>query len=143
MLKNFDKRTPYFIISVEDKKVAYFFLFMQVLLTLCYMNRMISINIVCLIFFVSFSNAWNNGLGRTPQMGELQGFFIIFYAFLIQGWNSWYPFRCNYTETMVKQMADAIASTPLAAAGYQYGMFSSLVFPIHCSFLSLLYSQLG
>ena len=53
-------------------------------------------------------------------------FHLLFIPFLIQGWNSWYRYRCDYNETIIKQMADAIASTPLAAAGYQYGIFQYL-----------------
>ncbi|KAK4799765.1 hypothetical protein SAY86_025130 [Trapa natans] len=46
----------------------------------------------------------SNGLGRTPQMG----------------WNSWNHFQCNINETLIKQTADAIVSSGLAALGYQY-----------------------
>ncbi|CAF4939065.1 unnamed protein product [Rotaria sp. Silwood1] len=59
---------------------------------------------VYLLSFVSFSFGLNNGLGRTPQMG----------------WNSWNHFHCNINETVVRQTADAIVATGLAAAGYQY-----------------------
>ncbi|GAA0140249.1 galactosidase [Lithospermum erythrorhizon] len=45
-----------------------------------------------------------NGLGRTPQMG----------------WNSWNHFQCNIDEKLVKETADALVSTGLAAAGYHY-----------------------
>ncbi len=41
--------------------------------------------------------------------------------FVIEGWNSWYGFRCSINETVVRQTADAIVATGLAAAGYQYG----------------------
>ncbi|CAF1593262.1 unnamed protein product, partial [Adineta steineri] len=57
-----------------------------------------------LLFFIGFSDELNNGLGRTPQMG----------------WNSWYGFRCSVNETGVRQTADALVATGLAAAGYQY-----------------------
>ncbi|KAK4750296.1 hypothetical protein SAY87_027745 [Trapa incisa] len=46
----------------------------------------------------------SNGLGGTPQMG----------------WNSWNHFQCNINETLIKQTADAIVSSGLAALGYQY-----------------------
>ncbi|XP_024969357.1 alpha-galactosidase-like isoform X1 [Cynara cardunculus var. scolymus] len=45
-----------------------------------------------------------NGLGRTPQMG----------------WNSWNHFACNIEEKLIRETADAMVSTGLAAAGYQY-----------------------
>ncbi|KAK9124708.1 hypothetical protein Sjap_014310 [Stephania japonica] len=46
----------------------------------------------------------NNGLARTPQMG----------------WNSWNFFACNINETLIKETADALVSTGLAALGYKY-----------------------
>jgi alpha-galactosidase len=36
------------------------------------------------------------------------------------GWNSWNKFACNITETFVKQIADAMVSTGMQDAGYQY-----------------------
>lgn len=36
------------------------------------------------------------------------------------GWNSWNTFYCNINEQMVRQTADAMASSGMAAAGYQY-----------------------
>ncbi|CAF3982911.1 unnamed protein product [Adineta steineri] len=37
-----------------------------------------------------------------------------------KSWNSWYGFRCSVNETVVRQTADALIATGLAAAGYQY-----------------------
>ncbi|OVA10768.1 Glycoside hydrolase [Macleaya cordata] len=45
-----------------------------------------------------------NGLGRTPQMG----------------WNSWNHFQCNIEEKLIRDTADAMVSTGLAAVGYEY-----------------------
>ncbi|XP_054785125.1 alpha-galactosidase-like [Prosopis cineraria] len=45
-----------------------------------------------------------NGLGRTPPMG----------------WNSWNHFQCDLNEEMIRETADAMISTGLAALGYQY-----------------------
>lgn len=39
---------------------------------------------------------------------------------LITGWNSWNHYHCGINETIVRQTADAIVATGLAAAGYQY-----------------------
>jgi alpha-galactosidase len=44
--------------------------------------------------------------------------------FLIEGWNSWNHFHCGIDEKLIQQTADAIAASGLAAAGYQYGLFS-------------------
>ncbi|KAK3415101.1 hypothetical protein EUGRSUZ_H00669 [Eucalyptus grandis] len=45
-----------------------------------------------------------NGLGLTPQMG----------------WNSWNHFQCNINENLIKETADAMVSSGLAALGYEY-----------------------
>jgi alpha-galactosidase len=49
-------------------------------------------------------NALDNGLGRTPPMG----------------WNPWNKFACNINEELIKQTADALIETGLAAVGYNY-----------------------
>jgi alpha-galactosidase len=43
-------------------------------------------------------------LARTPQMG----------------WNSWNKFACNVNEQMIRETADAMVSSGMKAAGYQY-----------------------
>ncbi|ONM05538.1 Alpha-galactosidase 2 [Zea mays] len=48
--------------------------------------------------------AFENGLGRTPQMG----------------WNSWNHFGCGINENLIKQTADALVNTGLAKLGYEY-----------------------
>jgi alpha-galactosidase len=50
------------------------------------------------------AQALSNGLALTPPMG----------------WNDWNAYGCNVSETLVKQTADKIVSSGLAAAGYQY-----------------------
>ncbi|KAF1886405.1 hypothetical protein Lal_00045637 [Lupinus albus] len=49
-------------------------------------------------------NLLDNGIGLTPPMG----------------WNSWNHFGCNINEDIIRQTADALVSTGLAALGYQY-----------------------
>ncbi|XP_058100007.1 alpha-galactosidase-like [Magnolia sinica] len=46
----------------------------------------------------------NNGLGLTPQMG----------------WNSFNHFPCTLNEELIRETADAMVSTGLAAVGYEY-----------------------
>jgi len=48
--------------------------------------------------------ALDNGLARTPPMG----------------WNSWNKFACNVSESLIRDAADAIVSTGMKDAGYQY-----------------------
>ncbi|WBB82302.1 ricin-type beta-trefoil lectin domain protein [Micromonospora sp. WMMD882] len=50
------------------------------------------------------AQALNNGVGRTPPMG----------------WNSWNTFGCNISETLIKQMADAIVNSGMRDLGYKY-----------------------
>ena len=50
------------------------------------------------------AQALENGVARTPPMG----------------WNSWNTFGCNISETLIRQMADAIVSSGLRDLGYQY-----------------------
>ena len=49
-------------------------------------------------------NKASNGLALTPPMG----------------WNSWNKFACNITEQTVRDTADAMASSGMRDAGYQY-----------------------
>jgi alpha-galactosidase len=50
------------------------------------------------------TRAWDNGLALTPPMG----------------WNSWNKFHCNVSEDLIKGMADAMVSSGMKDAGYQY-----------------------
>ncbi|MET7392898.1 ricin-type beta-trefoil lectin domain protein [Dactylosporangium sp. NPDC005572] len=50
------------------------------------------------------ADALDNGVARTPPMG----------------WNSWNSFGCNISESLIRQMADAIVSSGLRDLGYQY-----------------------
>jgi hypothetical protein len=88
---------------------------------------MILLTFVYVLFFFQGPYALNNGLGRTPQMGKMKkdNSFIeknSVYFFTCKGWNSWNHFHCGINETIVRQTADAMVATGLAAAGYQYGV---------------------
>jgi alpha-galactosidase len=48
--------------------------------------------------------ALDNGLARTPQMG----------------WNDWNTFFCNVNESLIRETADVMVSSGMAAAGYKY-----------------------
>ncbi len=52
---------------------------------------------------------------------------LIYKFFYIEGWNSWNHFHCGINEKIVQQTADALVATGLAAAGYQYGKYFSLL----------------
>lgn len=67
---------------------------------------------LCICFYMAFIaslsagelRALDNGLAKTPPMG----------------WNSWNKFACNVSEELIKQTADAMVSTGMKDAGYQY-----------------------
>jgi len=54
--------------------------------------------------FAPTARAWDNGVSLTPPMG----------------WNSWNKFGCNVSEDMIKSMADAMVTSGMKDAGYQY-----------------------
>jgi alpha-galactosidase len=49
-------------------------------------------------------SALDNGVARTPPMG----------------WNSWNKFGCDVSEDLIKSMTDAMASSGMKDAGYQF-----------------------
>jgi hypothetical protein len=77
-----------------------------------------------LLIFIQFSDQLNNDLGKTSQMGTIeQKFCIYIYIKLYIGWNSWNHFGCHINEITVRQIADAMVATDLAAVGYEYDLF--------------------
>ncbi|GIF01733.1 glycoside hydrolase family 27 protein [Paractinoplanes rishiriensis] len=50
------------------------------------------------------AQALDNGVGRTPPMG----------------WNSWNTFYCNINEALIRGMADAMVTSGMRDAGYEY-----------------------
>jgi alpha-galactosidase len=62
------------------------------------------ITIAVLLALASGAQAWDNGVALTPPMG----------------WNSWNKFGCNVSEDMIKSMTDAMVSSGMKEAGYQY-----------------------
>ena len=59
--------------------------------------------ILCVILVPSLS-AQQSPLAATPPMG----------------WNSWNHYGCNVSDALIREQADAMASSGLKAAGYQY-----------------------
>ena len=57
-----------------------------------------------LIVFTTNSTAQAQQLAQTPPMG----------------WNSWNKFACDVNDQLIREMADAMVSSGLRAAGYQY-----------------------
>jgi alpha-galactosidase len=56
-----------------------------------------------------------SGVGRTPPMG----------------WNTWNTFGCDISETLIRQMADALVSTGLRDLGYWYVVVDDCWFDPH------------
>jgi len=60
---------------------------------------------LCLLAFSAMPlRALDNGLAKTPPMG----------------WNSWNKFGCDVSEQLIRSVADAMISSGLKDAGYQY-----------------------
>ncbi|MFZ0959535.1 MAG: glycoside hydrolase family 27 protein [Terriglobia bacterium] len=57
-------------------------------------------------FVLALAPAWalDNGLAKTPPMG----------------WNSWNKFGCNVSAKLIEEMADAVVTSGMKDAGYQY-----------------------
>jgi alpha-galactosidase len=68
------------------------------------MNRLLLGLSFFTFFGVNHACALDNGLARTPPMG----------------WNSWNKFACDVSETLIRGMADAVVSTGMKDAGYEY-----------------------
>ena len=68
------------------------------------MKRRIFPIAIVLMFAVVPAHALDNGLARTPPMG----------------WNSWNRFGCNVSEKLIKETADALVTSGMRDAGYEY-----------------------
>jgi Alpha galactosidase A len=85
------------------------------------------INCLSLLLFSGFlfcapsAPALENGLALTPPMG----------------WNSWNRFACHVTEDLVKSAADALVSSGMKDAGYEYIVADAKTFPSGPKNLSL------
>jgi alpha-galactosidase len=70
------------------------------------MNRAawIMLAVCAFLFFADCARAADDALARTPPMG----------------WNSWNKFACNVSEQLIREAADAMVSSGMKDAGYQY-----------------------
>jgi len=68
------------------------------------MKKSILLLVVIFFFALAPMRALDNGLAKTPPMG----------------WNSWNKFGCNVSEKLIRGMADAMVSSGMKDAGYQY-----------------------
>ena len=57
-----------------------------------------------LVLLLIMCSSLDNGMGLTPPMG----------------WNSWNHFGCKINEQLIKQTADVLVSSGLAAKGYKF-----------------------
>lgn len=60
--------------------------------------------VIAAFFFLNVSGQKFERLAKTPPMG----------------WNSWNKFGCNVSEKLIMQMADAMVSSGMQGAGYEY-----------------------
>ena len=68
------------------------------------MKPCVVLSIAFLLLLAPGLYALDDGLARTPPMG----------------WNSWNKFGCNVSEDLIKGAADALVSSGMRDAGYQY-----------------------
>ena len=66
------------------------------------------LRVICTLFLLTIGvvpvRALNNNLAKTPPMG----------------WNSWNKFACNVSDQLIRETADAMVSSGMKDAGYQY-----------------------
>lgn len=67
-------------------------------------NKSMMPSIILFLLCLAPALCLDNGLGRTPPMG----------------WNSWNHFGCKINETIIRETADLLVKTGLAAKGYRY-----------------------
>ncbi len=72
-------------------------------------NRFVRVASACVVLgsllpAAPMALALENGLARTPPMG----------------WNSWNKFHCNVSEDLIRQTADAMVTSGMKDAGYEY-----------------------
>jgi len=72
---------------------------------------MVRLVVLSVLLITMYNTAWSESssanssqLARTPPMG----------------WNSWNKFACKVSEQLIRETADAMVSTGMQAAGYQY-----------------------
>jgi alpha-galactosidase len=61
-------------------------------------------NLIFCCSLLNCAHAADNGLARRPPMG----------------WNSWNKFGCNVSEQLIRDAADAMVSSGMKSAGYEY-----------------------
>jgi alpha-galactosidase len=66
-------------------------------------TRWLALGVLALCSTLALAQKFDE-LGKTPQMG----------------WNSWNKFACNVSEQMIRETADAMVSSGMKEAGYQY-----------------------
>jgi alpha-galactosidase len=64
----------------------------------------LEVALVSSVFFIGSGGLSSDDLARTPPMG----------------WNSWNKFGCNVSESLIREMTEAMVSTGMKDAGYQY-----------------------
>jgi alpha-galactosidase len=69
-----------------------------------YITKILSLLVILISSLTNTPYALDNGLALTPPMG----------------WNSWNKFECNVSESLIKEMADALVSNGMKDAGYQF-----------------------
>src|SRR5258708_36617624 len=66
--------------------------------------------LIALIVFCGLCAAQTNAAPPTSSLAPTP----------VMGWNSWNKFGCDVNEKLIREIADAMVSTGMQAAGYQY-----------------------
>jgi alpha-galactosidase len=67
------------------------------------MKRLITVFMLLSLFLIDYAQKYDQ-LAKTPPMG----------------WNSWNKFHCDVSEALIMQMADALVSSGMKDAGFEY-----------------------
>ncbi|XP_028072884.1 alpha-galactosidase-like [Camellia sinensis] len=96
--------SSFFFLSSKVSRMAFLFILLISLLGVSVSSSSSHEEAIPISITSARRNLLNNGLGRTPQMG----------------WNSYNHFPCKLSDQLIRQTADAMVSTGLAALGYEY-----------------------
>jgi alpha-galactosidase len=71
---------------------------------------------VIIMICIGIASAYSQGNNYTQNYKKFEGLALT----PPMGWNSWNKFACNVDENMIRQQADAMVSSGMKEAGYEY-----------------------
>ena len=80
---------------------------------------------------LSYNTVTSTLLAIQPEQKSLNdSVFLSLAATPPMGWNSWNKFGCKISESLLKEMADAMCSSGMKAAGYEYIVIDDCWLPV-------------